>query len=601
MEEKDFKNLLIRYRKAKGLTQKEVAELCKITIRTIQRIENGQVKPRVHTIKVISENLSIPFFETSTKTNTNKAIQFYSLKELFNFKEKAMQKISVLTVPILIISTAIYFFSNFKANAQNNIVKHPINCFSIDLYQKEKVDNENLLISPLSTYYSLLMAYEGAEKQTKQEFEKVLYLNDTKNRKLSFLDSITNRLKNTKSITLSNAIWLDNTIVPEGKYINTINKKYIADVKRVDFSVTNKAKDSINKWFFNKTNKNIKNIVKNINPETKTIITNAIYFKGEWLMKFNKELTKPAVFFSEKEEQYKVDLMNLTESVKYFENKELQFIAKPYKNTDLSFCVILPKKLFGLKKVESKLSSNFLTQLLDSANYTKTNIYLPKIKIDKTIKLKESLKKLGLKNAFSKKADFSGIIKNNNIQLTEIVHKTYIIIDEEKTKAAAASVTNIYITGNLKKSKTKLFKANHPFIFFIVNNTTKKIVFIGKYFKPENAEKIATKDMEENIKDRNNELSLYGKEPLIFVDGKLKPIKDVDFNNVESLKVLRDIDEIKQYTYIDNGGLIIITTKSNSKKKKKYKMNKKDSIVKKTLQNGLPPLKAVNSFEKSKP
>jgi len=574
MENQDFRKKLIEVRKARGLTQEDVAKMCKITVRTIQRIESGKVIPRAYTIKAISDNIGISFFETSNGDSRNEGKQsnrknqsfYWYLKDLFNLKTNPMKKISILTTPFLIIGFALFFILNSEANAQNNHSDSSLNNYSFDLYHETKVESDNLLLSPVSTYYALLIAYEGSKKKTKQEFEKVLYLNKSGSLYSDYLYSIVNKSDSCSNLKISNAIWLDNSLVVEGEFSKTVSDKYYSDFEHTDFANTKSAVSDINEWVSEKTNHKIDKIVKDsdITPETKLLISNAVFFKGEWLIKFNIKKTNPAPFFTSADNQYKVDFMNMTESLQYFENDEYQFISKPYRNSDLSFCIILPKKLFGIEEIEKKMNPDFLNEILDSTYYIKTALSIPKLKLELSYELSDALKRTGLNTAFTNEADFSGITKDAPLQFSKVLHKTYIELDEEKTEAAAATASTVRITG---LPSYKIFKADHPFVFFVIDNQSKAILFMGRYVKPTNGEKIKGENLAKNLETRKQEKFEVGNSNnrlLYVVDKKIISQDEFDQINpedIESIKVLKKKKDISKYSTGNFGGALVITLK----------------------------------------
>ena len=574
MKKQDFREKLIEARKARGLTQEEVAKMCKITVRTIQRLESGKVTPRDYTIKVISENLGISFFETSNdevkekkQQSTLKTQTFYwYAKDLFNLKTNAMKKISILATPFLLIVFALLFFLHLVTNAQTINCSRSLNNYSFNLYNNVKVENENLLLSPLSTYYALLMAYEGSKNKTKQEFEKVLYLNNSGALNNNYIHNIASKSDSCSGLKISNAIWLDKNFVVEGKYSKSVSDKYFSDFEQTDFTNTEAAVLDINGWVSEKTNGKINEIISesDINTATKLLISNVVYFKGEWLIKFNKQKTISAPFFTSIDNQYKVDFMNMTESLRYFENEEYQFISKPYRYSDLSFCIILPKKLFGIEEIEKKLNNEFYNEILDSAYYMKTALSIPKLKLESNLELSDALKNAGLKTAFTSEADFSGITKEVPVQFSKILHKTWIELDEEKTEAAAATATGIMITG---LPSYKVFKADHPFVFFVIDNKSKAILFMGRYIKPVNGEKIEKENLMHNLEKRKLEKFAVGnaRNGVLFVLDK-KIISQAEFqninpDNIKSLNVYKDNEKIAKYSSKNYDGVIVITLK----------------------------------------
>jgi serpin B len=353
------------------------------------------------------------------------------------------------TNPVLIIF-CLMILNIGQLFAQTNNKSNALNSYSFDLFRETKIENENLFLSPLSTYYALLMAYEGSKNTTKQEFEKVLYLKRPGSLKNDFLQHLAGKPDNSSDLNVSNAIWIDKSIQVEERYRKAVVRNYFSDIKQTEFTNTQLAVSEINRWVSEITKQKITEIVSaaNINPNTKLVISNAVYFKGEWQNKFDKQKTVSAPFFSSAENQYKIDFMNKVERLQYYENEEYQFISKPYKNADLSFCIILPKKLFGIEEIEDKMNSDFFNKILDSTYSKEISLTIPKLKLEASYELSDALKKAGLKTAFTSDAEFSGITKETPLMLDQVLHKTWIELDEEKTEAAAATAIVIRITGN---------------------------------------------------------------------------------------------------------------------------------------------------------
>ena len=458
-----------------------------------------------------------------------------------------------------------------QLNAQNRDSSKSLNQYSFDLYRELKVETENVFLSPLSTYYALLSAYEGSKNKTKAAFEKVLYVNDSVFSNSDYVYKFASNSDSLSGLKISNAVWIDKRFSVEEAFKNTVSNTYSSDFKQTDFQNTAQAVSEINSWVADKTNLRITDMVNpsDINSETKIMISNAVYFKGEWLKKFEKLRTVEATFFTDTENQYKTDFMNITENLKYFENDAFQFIAKPYKDLDASFCIILPKAVYGLEAIEKSVNAAFFNEILEQTVTTNVWLSIPRIKLEGSYKLRSALTNMGLNTAFNNEADFSGITKKEPLYIEQVSHKTYIDLNEDQTEAAAATTTNIYITG-LPSYKT--FKADHPFVFFIIDNQTKALIFMGRFVKPNDGKMIDKADFVVNLENRNMDIQRFkniGKEPLILVaDGnELKEVKidDVDFNNVDSLKVYTKKEDIEKYTTKDyfGVGVVVITPKKN--------------------------------------
>ncbi len=288
-----------------------------------------------------------------------------------------------------------------QLNAQTTDYFNSLNRYSFDLYRGIKVEKENLFLSPLSTYFALLVAYEGSRNKTKQEFEKVLYLKSSGSLKNDYLHNLAGSQDSSPGLIVSNAIWLNKNFQVEDGYRKSVSEKYFSDFKQTDFADAEKAASDINRWVSEKTNQRINTIADagNINPDTKILISNAVYFKGEWLNKFEKQKTISGTFFADAENQYKIDFMKMTEMLQYFENEELQFISKPYRGSDFSFCIILPKKIFGIEEIEKKMNFNFFKEISENTYITLTSFTMPKFKLESKYELTTALKNAGLKCA----------------------------------------------------------------------------------------------------------------------------------------------------------------------------------------------------------
>lgn len=462
------------------------------------------------------------------------------------------------------------FVNILQLRAQNKDFSNSINSYSCDLYRESIKENENLLLSPLSTYYVLLMAYEGAKEKTKQEFEKVLYLRSSKLIKENYFYNFWYDSIPCGGFEVNNAVWLDKNLNTEPEYKSSVSDKYFSDLKQTDFSNPSSAISVINQWVSDKTNGKIKEIVndENVTSETKLLLSNSVYFKGEWLEKFDKRHTHSATFFASAENQYKIDFMKKIDILKYYENTDFQFISKPYKSSNLSFCILLPKKLFDIEDIEKKLSTEFLNTVLDSTYNINTSITIPKLKLEYDIELSEVLKKAGLKSAFTTNANFSGITKEIPLKLGQVVHKTWIELDEEKTEAAAATTAPIMI-GSARMTSFKIFNADHPFIFFIIDNSTHAILFMGRYVEPTKGAKIddSKESLVLNIENRKKENFDIGKprKGILYVVNEqiisYDEFKSINPKDVESLNLFKKREDINKYSMETYDGMIVVKTK----------------------------------------
>lgn len=457
----------------------------------------------------------------------------------------------IFKILIFIGSICLIAGSTGGLNAQSKDKDSALNRYSFDLYHAAKIENENLFLSPLSTYYALGAVYEGAAGKTKKEFEHVLYLKNT------YLNNLASGSDSYSGLIVSNAIWHDKSFTVKPEFQKAVTSNYFSDFKQTDFAATQQAVSEINEWVSDKTNHKINKIVNraNVPSDTKLLIANAVYFNGEWKEKFEKKHTVEAPFFTSAENQCAVDFMKRRERLRYFENDALQFVSKPYKDSDLSFCIILPKKLFGIQEIEKKLDNDLFTEILNKASTKWVSLAIPKIQLDGNYELSGALKDAGLRTAFSSAADFSGISNEKPLQLGQVLHKTWIKLDEEKTEAAAASAATIKI-GAGTTAPLKIFTADHPFVFFILDNRTDAIVFIGRYVMPVGVVKLIDdkEALDYNFRNRQKQEYSIGdrqRETLYVVNNKILSEDEfetiINPEDIESISVVKNQDKIRKY------------------------------------------------------
>ena len=379
--------------------------------------------------------------------------------------------------------------------SQDNATVKGNNQFAIELYKKlAQGKSTNFFVSPYSVSSALAMTYAGAKGATAREMSRVLHFTPTQlhqdNKLLAdHFDKI-----NRKGLKLkvANSLWAEKTQKFLPAYLTLNNKYYKAKVSNLDFkSKPERSRLIINKWVEGKTNKKIKNLIPKglINQTTRLVLTNAIYFKGDWKYIFKKSQTKKMLFIAGNKRFPGTKFMRMQRRFRYTENKQLQAIELPYKDDKMSLLVLLPKNKGGIQEVEKQLSAQKLAQLMDDSFYTKVKLSLPKFKMTISSKLKAPLKQLGMKTAFSNQADFTGMTKHSELKISEVVHKAFVEVNEKGTEAAAATAVIMRTkSASVRRSvPPKIFKADHPFIFIIKDNQTGSILFIGKLENPQAA------------------------------------------------------------------------------------------------------------------
>jgi serpin B len=363
------------------------------------------------------------------------------------------------------------------------------NQFATALYSKIK-DEGNVFFSPYSISSAFGMVYEGAAGKTAEEIRAAFgFPNDSGERRASFA-SIFNRLndKNAKyDLRSANALWAQKDYVFLNSYIDVLKNFYGAEANNVDFKESaENVRQEINSWVESKTNNKIKDLFAegSLNAMTRLVLTNAVYFKGLWESPFEKANTSQQDFYLDSGSKVSVSTMNKKEDFSYAESGGVKVLEMPYQGEKLSMVIFLPAKGSTISFEES-LSLEKITELRNKLTGADVVVSIPKFKFDESYSLNDSLKKLGVSEAFVPGgADFSGMDGTKNLFIDLVVHKAFIEVNEEGTEAAAATGVTMSATAMPVETEPFTFKADHPFIFLIQDNESGNILFMGKVANP---------------------------------------------------------------------------------------------------------------------
>jgi serpin B len=384
------------------------------------------------------------------------------------------------------------------AASNENIAKQAesINKLAIAMYNQCKQDGKSLFLSPYSITSALAMTAAGADSNTKKQIRDALQVslagNDFDQAINSIDQSLMTHAAATDGITLNivNSSWIQSGWDFKVSYLDHIAQYYGAGVNLLDFA--NKPEDSrvtINTWVADQTNDKIIDLIPQgaISPLTKLVLTNAIYFLGDWLYSFNPDYTVSKDFTLLDKSKASVPTMSLGKpdslvKMLYARGKGVRALDFPYKGDRLAMTVLLPD-LDSFSMVENSLSTTMLNQLLSSLSEKKLAVSLPKFKFTfGSFSLKDAFKALGMTDAFDPiKADFSRIDGTRSLFIGDIVHKAFIAVDEKGTEAAAATAVVFEISAVLDPV---IFLVDRPFIFVIRDKQTGSILFIGRILNP---------------------------------------------------------------------------------------------------------------------
>ena len=288
-------------------------------------------------------------------------------------------------------------------------------------------------------------------------------------------------------LSIANALWPQKGYEFQKEFVNLVQDYYDGKLNEVDFvGATEAARKSINSWVEKKTKNKIKELIKpgTVNSMTRLVLTNAIYFKGNWAEQFEESMTRPAPFTLASGEKIDVPMMNQTEHFRYAETGNLQVLEMPYAGGELSMTIFLPSKGRALDDFEKKLTYKSLLPWLSSLKKRKVVASIPKFKITSEFSMASVLKSMGMTDAFTPgAADFSGMNGSKDLFISAVVHKAFVEVNEEGTEAAAATGVTISVT-SIPLDRPPIFRADRPFLFLIRQNKTGSILFIGRVANP---------------------------------------------------------------------------------------------------------------------
>jgi serine protease inhibitor len=346
--------------------------------------------------------------------------------------------------------------------------------------------DKNIFISPLSISMALGMTLDGASGSTYDSMKSVLELNGLTEQEINesyknLIDILTN-LDPKIIFNIANSIWYRNTFAFLQDFVNTDRKYFNAEVSGLDFNDPASV-DIINNWVNENTNGKIPAIIDKISPEMVMFLINAIYFKGEWKYQFDKDYTKNDFFTTTNGSQVSCKMIQQGNNFNYFSNDLFQAVDLPYGDSSFSMIIFLPLQNEDINDVINQFSETNWNLWLNSFSVNEGNLRMPKFELKYDIKMKSILSVMGMGIAFSDFADFTKMYSEGGLTISEVVHKTYVKVDEEGTEGAA--VTSVEVGATSVGGNPKFFmRIDRPFIFVIKDNQTNTILFIGKIINP---------------------------------------------------------------------------------------------------------------------
>ncbi|MBY0359761.1 MAG: serpin family protein [Candidatus Obscuribacterales bacterium] len=378
--------------------------------------------------------------------------------------------------------------------------------FGINLLKGElgKAENKgkNVIVSPVSASLALGMTASGARGKTLAGMNQALGLDydadsDGSNGTNDFAYSslLSDLLAEDIGVTLqiANAIWARQGIEFNDSYLQKVGESFRADVKFADFSQEKKVLAAINGWVRDKTKAQPKDdagkitqLLSEVNPLAVLYLLNALYFKGAWTTQFDKSQTKDATFHAaEGDKQH--PLMYRFGQMRYSSNKDYEMVALPFGKTAgrVYLYVMLPKGKKTVDDIVGALDGEaFFSDAAGDLSESQGHLWLPRFKLEYSAKLNENLKALGMEEAFSDAADFSGMRKENNLKISNVVHKVVCSFDEEGGEVAAATAVEVSVRGAVEPALPWQMRVDRPFVAILADDDTGAFIAAGAVRNP---------------------------------------------------------------------------------------------------------------------
>jgi serpin B len=366
------------------------------------------------------------------------------------------------------------------------------NTFAVGLYSQLRKQDGNLFFSPESISTAFAMAYAGARGATASEMANTLHFTVPPERLHPAMGQLLENLNAAHQgyqLHVADALWAEKDYTFLEDFLKLTASDYGAGFNRVDFKgAPESVRSTINQWVEQKTENKIKDLLPSgaVSSATRLVLTNAIYFKGDWQTQFDKASTKEEDFHLSQAQTTKAPLMHLQGRFNYFGGGTFQVLDIPYKSRELSMIVFLPDDANGLSLLEQSFTAanvqKWLSQLQPLA---KVILTLPKFKMTQQFELGGALSAMGMSQAFDRNAaDFSGMTGKRDLWISAAIHKAFIDVNEEGTEAAAATGIVMRSMAMVREQPPIIFRADHPFLFLIRDNRSGGILFMGRVTDP---------------------------------------------------------------------------------------------------------------------
>jgi serpin B len=358
------------------------------------------------------------------------------------------------------------------------------NTFAFDIFNATCASSEeaNVFISPLSISMAFNMVLNGAVGATADEIVAALrakgYAVNDINEHSRLLRSELTSVDPSTQLSIANSIWYRQGFPVKDAFLEVNRSSYAAEVSALDFS-SPAAPAQINSWCAKQTNDKIKSILEETPSEAVMYLINAVYFKGIWASRFDKNNTREENFYTADSKTNQVQMMRQTAMFKHASDEYGEYLELPYGNKAFSMVVLLPDESKTPEDMVEHLSSEQWSRTVESMYGKEVNLSLPKFKVEAKYEMEKTiLRALGMNIPFTRFADFSNI-SDAALLISRVIHKTFVEVSEEGTEAAAVTSISMDFASAAPAAPID-FIVNKPFVFVIRENSTGVILFMGK-------------------------------------------------------------------------------------------------------------------------
>ncbi len=405
----------------------------------------------------------------------------------------------------ILFSTVLFMFlvacktqTDHTTQSSNNIQQMPRslqnNMYAFDVFKALHQQNSgNIILSPFSISTALAMTYGGAKGETAEQMQNTLYFNEnneTFHQEFSaWKEQIMASGNKNDQLQSANSLWAQKDFHFVDDFFQLIEQYYQSSLYKVDFKNGNREtiRNQINDWVAERTNDLIDELITPgiLLEDTRLVLINAIYFLSQWKIAFDSSATREDKFFVENGNSVKVPFMYMRDVLNFYENEKMQVLEMEYEGSDFSMVAVLPSENSSIKQLLNQTQGEDFWQMLEKLELQEVEVLFPSFKTRSRFDLEDVLSAMGMPLAFSNKADFSGMTQENDLKIDKVIHEAYIDVNEQGTEAAASTaVTMIRKTSTIDQEPIKVFRADRPFIYFIKENQSNTILFLGKVNDP---------------------------------------------------------------------------------------------------------------------